>query len=267
MALAGFAALSAQAQDQEGGDTSKVKDKSEAITFPTNTGSIEIIFHSKIDSNKTTDIKPSKPEPRDFWQGLDMGFSSFIFANGTTNPPAGAERFTTDMGKSGHFGFNIWELGVPIYKNKIVFVTGLGVEVNRYRFTANYNPMSKPDTNGNYVTRDYITNRLITSQLNIPVMLGFDFGKEEGKGWNLSFGAVGSIVYGAKMKEKYTEDNTRIKKVTYDDYYMNPFRLNARVKVGYGSIGVFANYTVTPMFKSGSGMPDMHPFSLGVSIG
>lgn len=264
MALAGFAALSAQAQEQEGGDTTKVKEKTETITFPTQGGKVEITFHSDTTMPKKP-VKPHEPEERDFWAGLDLGFGGFLTGS-TLNTPTGTDKYTTILGKSGHFGLNLWELGLPLGTNHVVLLTGLGVDFDQYRFSANYNPMMPTDTSGP-VVRDYITNRFVTTTFNLPLMIGFDLGKKEGKGLNFSVGVVGSLVATAQTKEKYTENNTKVKAKTTADFGINPVRVNARAKLGYGSVGIFANYSLTPMFKSGSGQPELHPFSFGLSFG
>ena len=269
IATAVLAALSAQAQEQETGDTTKTE-KVEKITVPIKTGRIEIHVYENIDTAtkkpESNNWTPSKPEARDFWDGLDLGFGGFVEGS-NMSLPSGNHAYTSTLGKSGHVGFNAWEIGLPIYKHHMTLVTGLGMDFNHYRFSKNYNPLLPFDTAGNPVPREYITNRFITTSLTLPIMIGLDFGKTPGEGLNMSFGVVGSFVFETKVKEKYADNNSEIKRVTNSDFAVNPFRLNARAKIGYGSVGIFANYSLTPLFKNGGTQPELYPFSFGVSFG
>jgi hypothetical protein len=56
-----------------------------------------------------------------------------------------------------------------------------------------------------------------------------------------------------------------------DDYSINPFRVQATARVGYGWFRAFANYSLTPYFKKDSGVagqenPDIRVFSAGITL-
>lgn len=240
----------------------------DSVVIPTNSGKLVISFYPSTDSTgKKKSHKPSKPKPRDFWSGIDFGFNGYANSSMQATMPAGYERFEIDQGKSLYFGFNLYELGVPIYKNHVVFVTGLGIDYNNYRFKAKHSPFETPDTAGNYTEHDYIQNRLKTFYATLPLMLGVDFSKPGHKALHLAVGVVTGVRFASYTKEKYSEGGTVIKKNTREDFNLNPFRVNAQARLGYGNFTLFANYALTPMYKDNTGSPDLYPFSFGVSFG
>jgi hypothetical protein len=61
------------------------------------------------------------------------------------------------------------------------------------------------------------------------------------------------------------ENGDRQKSRNNDDFNLNPFRVNASVRLGYGSFVLFANYALTPLFQKNEG-PDLTAFSTGIRI-
>lgn len=260
-----FASGIASAQEEPKAPATEVNGM-DSIVIPTNTGNFVVSFYPK-DDTTTTPAKPRKQEPRDFWAGLDLGFNGYVNKDMGMTMPTGFERFEFNQGKSGYLGFNLIEKGIPIYKHHVVLVTGLGFDFNSYRFKANYNPFETADSTGAYETHDYITNRLRTFYATIPLMLGIDFSKPDKKGLHLAFGVVGGVRFASSMKEKYSEDGVTVKEKTKSDYELNPFRVNAQARLGYGDFSLFANYALTPLFKNNAANPELYPYTFGISFG
>lgn len=267
LAIAFTAFHAAQAQEkEETPDTTKKKETVESFTIPVEGGKIEIKFH-EFEDTSTTVAKPKKTEPRKFWSGFDFGFNGYMTASGATTMPTGSEGFDINQGKSLYMGFNFYELGIPIYKHHVVLLTGLGIDYNNYRFKNNYSPFGTPDSSGAYVTRDYEQNRLKTFYATMPLMLGLDFSKPGKKGFHVAAGVVGGVRIGSYTKEKYNEGNDVIKTNTRGEHDLNPFRLSAQARVGYGDFTVFASYALTEMFRENTGKPELYPFNFGISFG
>jgi hypothetical protein len=270
LAIAFTAFYSVQAQEEETEttpDTTKKKEVVETLTIPVDGGKIEIRFFESEDTTTTPkETKPKKVQPRDFWGGLDMGFNGYMGADGSTSIPS-SPGFEINQGKSLYFGFNLYELGIPIYKHHVVLVTGLGIDYNNYRLKSNYSPFGTPDSSGKFLERDYETNRLKTFYATMPLMLGLDFSKPGKKGLHLAAGVVGGVRFGSYTKEKYNEGNDVVKTNTRGEHDLNAFRLNAQARVGYGDFTIFASYALTEMFQENSGKPELYPFNFGISFG
>lgn len=243
------------------------------IIVPLEGGRLIVIFEA--DSTKATatadslkkPFKKKDPEPRNFWAGIDYGFNGYLTPSGKTDMTAGNEHFNYRLGKSTYLGFNLFEKDIQLYKHHVVLLTGLGIDYNNYRFAQDVNPFDAPDSNGMRTERDYITNRLKTFHATVPLMLGLDFSKPGKNGLHVAAGVVGSVRFASYTKEKVRIEGGRYKQNTHADFNLNPFRVNAQARVGYGDFTFFANYALTPMFKKDAGMPEVYPFSFGVSFG
>jgi len=62
------------------------------------------------------------------------------------------------------------------------------------------------------------------------------------------------------VKHGGTKDKDR------SSFNINAFEYAATARVGYKDVGLFATYSLTPLFESGKG-PELTPFSIGISFG
>ena len=241
----------------------------ETIVIPMSGGKMEIRFTSDTTTRKDTTQKTwsHKPSPRDFWSGFDFGFNGFLTPDQSTSMAAGYENFNLNQGKSLYMGFNFLEQSIPLYKTNVVILTGLGLDYNNYKFSNNVSPFGDVDSLGQGVERDYIQNRLKTFYATVPLMLGIDFSKPHKNGLHLAMGVIGGVRIGSYTKEKYSEGSTVIKTNTRSEHDLNPFRVSAQARVGYGDFTLFASYALTEMFKDNTGKPELYPFNFGISFG
>ncbi len=266
-----LAIVAAYAQDEPnpkaGPDSSRVT--TETIVIPMNGGKMEVKFTSDSTTRKDTSKKVwiHKPTPRDFWSGFDLGFNGYLTPDQKTTMAAGNENFDVNQGKSLYMGFNFFEKSMPIYKTHVVLLTGLGLDYNNYKFSNNVSPFGDVDSSGQGVQRDYIQNRLKTFYATVPLMLGIDFSKPNKSGLHLAMGVVGGVRIGSYTKEKYSEGSDVIKKNTRGELDLNPFRVNAQARVGYGDFTLFASYALTEMFRDNTNKPELYPFNFGISFG
>jgi hypothetical protein len=52
---------------------------------------------------------------------------------------------------------------------------------------------------------------------------------------------------------------------TYDDFHLQPFKVDASLRIGWGFINLFATYNLLPMFRQDKG-PDLHQFAAGITL-
>lgn len=269
-ALLNTTALYAQPADSlENADiyfTDSSKTKVEKTVIHMKGGKLTISFEPKTTDSTDTVVKVKKIQPRKFWSGIDLGFNGYMTPSGSLTMSPGNEAFDINQGKSIHWGFNLVEKGIKLYKHNVVLVTGLGFDYNNYRFKNNVDVFGGLDSSGSLTQRDYITNRLKTFYVNVPLLLGFDFSKAGEKGLHLAFGVVGGYRIGSYTKQKFNDDNGSLVKMnSRNDFNLSPFRANATVRVGYKGLTLFANYSLTPMFNKGGG-PELYPYSFGISL-
>ena len=253
--------------------------KSETFIFDKKGSKYKIIlkiFEDKSDTTETRfgekEKKKEKIEMRDFWSGLDLGFTSYATDLSFTMDLASRfSRFENNMGRSYYFGLNFYEVSIPMYKNNIALITGFGMDINSYRFANDVNAFGTPDSLMNYPGKDYISNRLRTYHATFPLLLGIDIPTKNKKSIHAAFGAVAGVRFASSTREKYTENGRTYKNITRSDFGLNPFRVNATARVGYGDFTFFMNYALTEMFRrSGNDVtdnPQLYPFSFGIALG
>lgn len=267
-----FSAAKAQVEVEVNRDSTVVSgdsSKTETVVIPIKAGKIEVKFTPTPEdtTEKKTEKKKKTVTPTKLWGGLDLGVNGYTNSSQGLTMPLGYEGFDLDIGRSYYLGLNMFERRLPIYRHHVGLISGLGMDINNYRFRSNYNPLGVPDSMGNFVTRDYTKNTLNTLSITVPLLLGFDFGKNNKSGLHVAMGVIGGLRVGSMTKEKFNDGSSRMKYKTHDDFDLNPFRVSAHARVGYKGFSLFASYALTEMFKQNAGRPDLYPFTMGIALG
>jgi hypothetical protein len=112
----------------------------------------------------------------------------------------------------------------------------------------------------------YIKSKFTIGYLNAPLYLTFATKPiKKGKRLFISPGVTGGWRFTSYNKRKVEVDGDESKSRNKDDFNLNPFRVNASLRIGYGDFVLFANYALTDLFQRGKG-PDITPFSVGVRV-
>ena len=203
------------------------------------------------------------------YSGFEFGLANF--AN-VSKEFASAEEIgflELDIEKSFAYSLNLFEYNIPFHKHYAGLTTGLGLDWNSFALHRNID-LSVNDDNILTATeipldeRDYDKNRLNTAYLTIPLIfeVQFPLGK---KRFYVGGGVTGSLRAWSKQKQKYYIDGEKHKYKSVDDFQLAPLKYGLTARIGYGDIGIFANYSLVEMFKPESG-PELYPFSVGVRI-
>jgi hypothetical protein len=227
----------------------------------------DVMVDGKI-QNKNDDAKPKYDGPQSIWSGFELGLNGYLNPNNSFNMDSVNSSYSLNYNKSIAVNFNFWEAQGKILKNNIYVTTGLGAEINNYRFDKNVKMLS--DTTPTQVAiesgKDYVKSKLVTGYLNAPLYLTFATNKfKNGKRLSLSPGLTAGWKFTSYNKRVVNENGDRQKSRNNDDFNLNPFRVNASVRLGYGSFILFANYALTPLFQKNEG-PDLTAFSAGIRI-
>lgn len=224
----------------------------------------DIMVDGEIQSSK----KPKKPKLPSIWSGFELGINGYMNADNTFNMDSLNSNWELNYGKSIVVNFNLWEKTYRLVKENITVTTGFGSEINNYRFDKKTRLLSDtvPVTAIVEADKEYEKTKLVTGFLNVPLYLTFATNElKNGKRIHFSPGATVGWRFTAYNKRVINENGDRNKSRNNDDFNLNPFRVNASLRVGYGSLVLFANYALTPMFKNNEG-PDLMPFSAGIRI-
>ncbi|MEZ5196934.1 MAG: outer membrane beta-barrel protein [Bacteroidales bacterium] len=187
---------------------------------------------------------------------------------------------------------NFFEQNIALSKNKKWgIVTGLGTSWNNYRFSKDTRLNSDSSQLIGYVDSGISIRKtkLTNWYLNIPLIFEFQTNSYQKKNsFHIAAGMIMGVRLSTHTKKYYDERNKEYtitiydpesdkyinafpeyekpispnysKAKNYDDYYLNPFKWDATVRIGWGFINLFATYSVNTMFKKDKG-PELYPDS------
>jgi hypothetical protein len=196
------------------------------------------------------------------WEGMEIGFNGFDKENYSDYDAK--DFMSIDQGKSIELDFNFYELNIGLHKSYIGLVSGMGLSFNNYRFENPYTLVKETErTEPLLLAYDNLSKtKLAVSYLNVPLLLEFQIpvNQNEGRVF-VNAGLIGGVKIGSHTKVKYgdTKDKDR------SGFNINSFKYAATARIGYKDIGLFATYSLTPLFQSGKG-PELTPFTIGISF-
>ncbi|MBK7212559.1 MAG: DUF2807 domain-containing protein [Bacteroidales bacterium] len=224
-----------------------------------------------VDEDGDVKVKHDKKEKKfnGHWTGLELGVNGYLTPNNDFEYPDGYSFLDQKYQKSINVNLNFFEQNVNLIKNHLGLVTGLGFSWNNYRFDNNVR-LAKGEsrlevTKVNEEGVKYEKSKLVNTYLTLPLMLEFQTNKyAKVNSFHISGGVVGGWRIGTHTKYVF-DDGSRQKDKDRDDFYMNPFKLDAVAKIGWGVINLYATYSLTPMFQKNKG-PELYPFAVGICL-
>jgi hypothetical protein len=147
--------------------------------------------------------------------------------------------------------------------------TGFGIGWDVYRFLDNSMIPTKFD--GEFSInpydggqdRNFKRSALRTTWLRVPLYL--QYSKSRHGSLFATAGVVGNVRMGASSRQVYDLYGKKSDK-TKDHFYLNAFRADAELRLGYENLSVFATYSLTNMFLKNRG-PELTTYSFGISLG
>lgn len=249
--------------------------------------------------NEDGDVKYKKSKKHKFnghWAGFDIGLNGYVNGDYNMNfrdEEENYEYLDLRMEKSIAIGLNFFEQNIRLSKNqKWGMLTGLGLGFNNYRFLKPTRLSMDSSSLQGYLHEDISIRKSKLSVMYLTVPLLFEF---QTNPWcnksSFHFGA--GMVMGTRLlshtKIYYNELNkdhtlTRWdpetqqyvaaftatspngpKTKNYDDWFLNPFKFDATVRVGWGVVNLFATFSVNTLFRQDKG-PELYPWSAGISL-
>lgn len=197
------------------------------------------------------------------WAGLEVGVNMFYDTDYSMYPGDG-EFFDLRPGKSLSWNLNFAEWAFKNERNTFGLVTGLGLTFSDYTFDQSITiekgrDMIYPvglDANGLEKTKlhaTYITAPLML-EIKTPLRMG-------GSRLYIAGGVIGGLHIGSHTKFKYKKDKEKIK----SNFHLNQFKYDVTGRIGFGDFCVFANYSLSTLFKDGRG-PELYPLMIGISF-
>ncbi len=249
----------------------------EPDTTRLNVGSREVLIITRGGSEESDEFDldfdeegneiPSKSNKSEaHWAGLDFGFTMLMndgFSNSFPNHPY----WQNDAARSQVWNLNIMEHKFNFGTPYVGLTTGLGFSFTSVAFDNNYIVTSTADTI--FATIDtlnsYSKNKLKASYLTVPLLLEFNTNADADRSFYLAAGVVGGVRLTSKIKRKGEFEGKEFEQKEKGTYGLNSFKLDATARLGYGSWGAFANYSLLPLFDTGK-TTEIYPLTFGLSF-
>ncbi|MES2798511.1 MAG: outer membrane beta-barrel protein [Bacteroidota bacterium] len=215
------------------------------------------------DGHKKKSMKDWMTRPQAHWAGLEMGFGINMNSDFGTDFQNN-QYWENDPAESMQWNWNILEHKFKIYKNYVGITTGLGFNFNQMAFKDNYVLQVNADTLFAVVdtAQTYTKNKLRSNYLTIPLLL--ELGGKKGNGFYFATGVIGGIRLSSKIKRQGEIDGKNFREDERGVYGLNPFKLDATVRLGYSWFGLYANYSLVPVFDKDKTVA-VHPLTFGLT--
>jgi hypothetical protein len=159
---------------------------------------------------------------------------------------------------------------VPLYSPYVVLMLGPGVSFTDFR--TNGYPVANESRDSTYFVQlqpaQYKRNKLSLVNVEVPVELRFATGKNKSdKSWFFAPGFVAGILVNDYVKT-VGEDakGNRLKQKVYYTPNLSKFNYGVSARLGYGFIGLYGYYGLSPLFEEGKG-PGMTFYKVGITFG
>jgi len=249
----------------EEGDTTKIRIGRKVFRVSEGNGGTHI--------NVTKEEKDTHKKYGSFdghWAGIEFGMNFFhdqdysLYDGIRPNNPG--EFMDLNYGKSTTWNFNFAEIEFKNRQNNFGLVTGMGLSFMDFAFDR---PLTiiKDESDGilypyNLNTGSLKKSKLTVSYLTIPLLLEIKTPlKHGGSHLYLAGGVIGGLNIGSHTKIKYEKEKEKERR----NFNINPFKYDLTGRIGFGDFCVFANYSMTSLFKEGKG-PELFPLTFGISF-
>lgn len=264
----------------EGEDTTKVRVGNHVIIVDED-GDVKI--------NRSHD----KPKFNGHWAGFDIGFNGYADKDFSMNFPGEYEYLDLRMEKSVIVNINFFEQNVALAKNqKWGLLTGLGLSLPNYKFDRQTMLNNDSSMLIGYIAEDISLRKTKLSMmyLSIPLMFEFQTNRHCKKNsFHISAGMIANARLMSWTKVYYNEYNKEFTLTRYntetgmyepeftavspneskihnhDDWFLQPFKFDATVRIGWGIVNLWATYGVNTMFRDGKG-PEVYPWTAGITL-
>ncbi|MGD1844039.1 MAG: outer membrane beta-barrel protein [Salibacteraceae bacterium] len=245
-------------------DTNKIKmgDKAE----------LWILTQEGVLEDSGDDEEEEEPRPNKFWAGVELGVGGYLNKDNSLAVPSEASFMELDYARSINWSINFVEKQIPLIRNKgeerLSLITGMGFEWNNYSFTSDFGTLqARGDSVFSLIdsTRSFNKNRLKTTSLTIPLMIGYNSNSDRNKSFRMAAGIVGGYRFHTVYKQRYESGGDTFKPKVKSDFNLNALRYNATVRMGYRWFDLYATYALNTLFESGKG-PELYPFTVGIRV-
>ncbi len=227
------------------------------------------------------------------WGGVELGINGYVTPDFNTLFEKSYDYLNLRYEKSLTVNVNLYEQNFGLNKNKnIGIITGIGFSFNNYRFAQPvYLSPDSINLSGFYIRNVSVRkSKLTAAYVTVPLL--FEVQSNNNSHAKRFHAAVGGIfsarisshtkVYfneadkqyrleipetGEFIPGYYTTPNRVNRNIvkSFNSFSLQPFRVDATLRIGYGPLNLFATYALTPMFQKNRG-PELYHWTVGITL-
>lgn len=227
------------------------------------------------------------------WGGVELGINGYVTPDFNTNWAAEYDYLNLRYEKSIALNLNIYEQNIALNKNKTIgLVTGIGMAWNNYSFSNKTQLSADSSYIKGYMMEGVSVRKtkLTAMYLTVPLFIEFQTGQSNAMHrFHFGIGGIMSArlsthtkVYyndanqqfqlrdprtGSLLPDVYMTPNASSRNIVknFNSFHLAPFRFDAGVRLGYGVINLFFNYSLNTMFQKDRG-PELYPWTAGITL-
>lgn len=207
-----------------------------------------------INSKKKNKHKKHSNEMAEAFGGFEIGVGTFVTPNMNNTLDNSNKNLETNLGSSWRFAINFGDLDLPIVKGRLALTTGLGFSFDHYGFKNKDTLMNGENTKSlEFKATDATLSTSRLSQFNLTMPLLIKFNTKNNNKDNRFYFATGIILnytMGNSIYTEYSNNGVDYEKRYSSDFFVNKFRADATVRIGYNHVSVFSNFGLVPMFDT-----------------
>jgi hypothetical protein len=269
LAIMGLMSVQAQEEKKENvPDTTRINmGETQVLIIKTPKGTVVVDGDTEVIDTIDVETGDDNNSSHDgHWAGVDFGVNMLTngqFKSSFPNNP----QWENDPAKSFYWNLNLVDHRFNIYKEYVGITTGIGLNFNQIGLKNNYILNENADSIWVYsdTINKYSKNKLRATYLQIPLLLEFNTNADEDKSFYFAAGVIGGIRLASSVKRKLDQSGVDAKEKVKGSYGLNAFKLDGTVRMGYSDWGVFANYSLLPLFDTKK-TDEVYPLTFGLTF-
>ena len=191
-----------------------------------------------------------------FFTGVDFGLLSLQ-----------NNKYPIKQKQSFSIRLNLVEYKKQLVGNRFGVFSGIALGYQQIGFQDNFNFINRegqtliqPDS------IDYLKNQLRSFSVSVPVMFEINSKNTFEKNMHFAFGVQAGYRYANSSYHKHKTDEATIIRKNSENIYVNPYQIEACVRVGFQNLTFFASRSLTPLFSPNKFQTELYPIVVGLTI-
>ena len=191
-----------------------------------------------------------------FFTGIDFGLLSLQ-----------NEKYPIKASQSFSIRLNLVEYKKQLIENRFGFFSGIALGYQQIGFQDNFNFINRegqtlvqPDS------IDYLKNQLRSFSVSVPIMFEINSKNTFEKNMHFAFGVHAGYRHANSTYHKHKTNEATIIRKNSENIYVNPYQIEACVRVGFQNLTFFVSRSLTPLFSTNRFQTELYPIVFGLSI-